>query len=193
MINSLATREIRTIVAGVGCILGILSLARLIPWWRSTLIEERHAARETRADLLSATSRIQRLAILRDSVRMLGAQYLMSRARVLPGGTAAAAGAELASLLDAVAAEAGVDLGVVQPLGDSLRAPPFEGVMVRTELTGDVRGIMQMLRLIEGDTVLLAVHSLELTQPEPAADDRSPERLRGELKLQGLFRPSSWR
>jgi len=191
MIGSLSPRDARTLSIGLACVLGILSVSRLIPWWSRTLQEKRDAAREIRNELLVATELVQGTRLSKDSVQQLGGQLLRAQTRLLTAGTVAAADAALAALLSRIAAEAGVQLDVVQPIGDTLRFGPFARVAVRTQLSSDIQGLMDMLQLIEGDTIMLAVTSLTITQSDVFADDNRPEALRGEIVMRALFRPSA--
>jgi hypothetical protein len=106
----------------------------------------------------------------------------------LSGASSASIAADLASLLDDIAATAGVKIASMQLRADS--APPRSLASVGVRLTGttDVSGLAELLRLTEVADTMLVVRELSVSQPDPVAPRTRPEALHVELLVETLAR-----
>lgn len=103
---------------------------------------------------------------------------------LVDGSTAITATAALASIVSEAASDAGVRLSAVQPLADSAQRQ-LARVAVSAQATGDIRGVARLLASLESGQRLLAVRSLTIHQPDPAAPPDQWEELRVEMLVEG--------
>jgi hypothetical protein len=156
----------------------------LLAWER----EARGAAQESATELARAQESVERLAATRDTLIVRRQRLAAAATGVLEGESLALAAGALSALLADMAADAGVRLGAVQLRPDSASDSRYARVAVSVDATGDVRGVTALLSAIEGDSTLLVVRSLSISQPEPAAPSDRPELLRVELVVEGVAR-----
>jgi hypothetical protein len=163
---------------------------RGIPAWRAWVHNT-----SVRAD--AATSRMniarQEIAQAAHTSRMadsVGERYLALRPTLLAGETPAQASAAFASYISETAAMAGVRLGTVQLNVDTSRAnTEIYRIGARVDGSGDIRGITTWLEALEsGNTPLVAVRTLVISQTDPAAPANRPELLRTTLDIEGIAR-----
>ena len=183
----LTPRDRRVLTVGaISCAalaMGARGIPALMRWTR----DSRAAAAQLVGEEARARTSIARAAETRDTLAARNARYLALAPRLLDGETAAGAGGTLASIVSGAATASNVRLGSVQIRADSTRRGAFTSVAVRADLTGDIRGISEMLATLEKGPALLAVRELSITQPEPAAGDDRAEVLRAEVVVEGLM------
>lgn len=186
MIHRLSERDRRTLVMGALTVAGLVVVARGLPAWRRWDADTRASAREMATEAARAESTVRQLPAALDSLQARRGRYVALGRGLLEGGSTAAAGASLASLVSGAAARAGVQIGSVQVRPDSAGAGTFMRIAVRAEGTGDLPAITRMLEMLEGGRTLLAVRELSITQPNPGGPPEQPEALRVELAVEGL-------
>lgn len=183
----LASRDLRTLLAGAGTCLALAFTARGMPALLRWTRDVRSAAAQTVAERARARESIARAGLTAESLRARNGRYLALAPQLLDGETAAGAGGALAALVSAGAASNDVRLGSVQIRADTGSPGVFTRISVRADVTGDVHGLAGLLATIEKGPPLLAIREISLAQPEPAAGDDRPEALRAELVIEGLM------
>jgi hypothetical protein len=185
----LSPRDRRTLIVGGVAVLTLLLASRGVPAWLAWVREHRAAATEL-ADRLELARAAAKSGHLGPGVDSLSTLYRAARPALLDGDTPAQAGAALASYVADVADATGVGLGAVQLTIDSaVASEAISRVRVRADLTGDVRGVLDLLHALETSTEpLLAVRTLTITSAEPAAPADRAEMLRATLEVEGLGR-----
>ena len=186
MIPRISGRDRRTLVAGTGVIVLLVLLGRGLPAWGRWDAEVRASAAEMAAEAARAERTVRLLAPALDSLQARRTRLVALGSGVLEGGSTAASGAALASLVSRAAARAGVQIGSVQVRVDTAGAGTFMRIGVRADSTGDLPAMTRMLALLEGAPELLAVRALSITQPAPGGPAEQPEALRLEISVQGL-------
>ena len=183
----IAARDRRAVGLGTGAVLLVLALSRGVPayaGWRREIDDERQEARN---ELDRDRMLVARAGAVRESTITRGRRLIAVAPAILRGETVNAAGATLAGLLSGAAAQSGVKLGAVQLRADSLSRGAFTPIGARVDATGDIRGVIQMLSLIESGPTLLRVRSLGITQPDVTSGDDRVEALHVELEVEGLM------
>jgi hypothetical protein len=187
MSGGMSQRDRRALTVGVVSILILVALSRGLPAWSSW----RHQAGEDALSTTAERARAEALLTIRraigDSLAARNERFVSLAPKLLSGGSPAAAGATLAGLVSGAAATTGVRLGAVQIRPDSASPNAFTRISVRADATGDVRGVTKMLSALERGPTLLAVRSLSIDQPEPAATNDHMEALRVTLVVEGLM------
>jgi hypothetical protein len=183
---ALSSRDRRTLAIGAGIIILLVLLSRGIPAWRRWDASTRAGAAEMATEAARAESPVRQLPAALDSLQARRGRFVTLGRGVLDGGSAAAAGASLASLVSGAAARSGVQLGSVQVRPDTSGAGAFLRIVVQADGTGDLPAITRLLALLEGGPELLAVRGVSLTQPNPGGPAEQPEALRVELTVEGL-------
>jgi hypothetical protein len=176
---------------GALTIVTLIALTRGVPAWRAWQHAARVHLRTTLADLARTEARVSAQPALVESLAVRNARFLALAPTLLSGESPASAGATLAGLVSGAAASANVRLGAVQvqapAAGDSSRGTTFTPVRVAVDVTGDIRGLTQMLALLERGPVRLAIRALAITQPAPAVPASQMEALHATLTLEGLM------
>jgi hypothetical protein len=185
---SMASSHSRRVVgAGVVGIALLLTVGRGLPaiWrWQS---ESDDAAATQVQEMARARTTIARARLTRDSLATRQKRFIALAPLLLRGETPAMGGANLASLVATTATAASVRLGPVQVRSDTMGRGVFSRVGVRTEVTGDVRGISTFLSALEHGPTLLAVRELTISQLEPGAPPERAEALHVQLALEALM------
>jgi len=184
--RALTAREHRVLVAGAVAICLMVGTTKGLPAWRRWHAQTAASAEESTAALARASAAVAGRRVLRDTLRSRRDRLVALAPMLLAGDSPAAAAASLAGVLSDAAADAGVQLGAVQLRTDTAHAGVFTRVSVRANATGDVRGITELLQVVERGPTLLKVRELAITQPEPAAGADRPEALRLEIVVEGL-------
>lgn len=184
----LSARDRRTAIFGVTSVALLIGLSRGLPalraWEHGTVAE----ATEVVARAAAARTSVRMLPVLRDSLRARRSRLDVIDSTLLSGASAAAAAAQLASLLDHLAMSARLAVTAMQLRADSAAPGSIVRVAVRVMGTSDVRGLAAFLRAIEGNETPLAVRELNVSQPEPAAPDSKPEALRIDVLVEAVAR-----
>jgi hypothetical protein len=186
VIPRISGRDRRTLVTGAIVIVLLVVLGRGLPAWRRWDAGVRASAAEMAAEAARAEQTVRMLAPALDSLQARRTRLVTLGRGVLDGGSTAASGAALASLVSGAAARAGVQIGSVQVRPDTAGAGTFMRIGVRADGTGDLPAIVRMLAMLEGAPELLAVRALSVTQPAPGGPPEQPEALRMEISVEGL-------
>ena len=180
-------RDRRALVGGAIVMLVMLGSARALPALIARQREIRAEDVEARDMLARERGLIARADQSRESTLVRGHRMIALAPAILVGDSPNAAGATLAALLSGAAAVSNIRLGTVQLRADSLSHEAFTRVGARVVATGDVRGVLRMLDVLDRGPTLLAVRSVAITQPDPAAGDDRIEALHVELEIEGLM------
>lgn len=184
----ISERDRRTLILGVAIVLGLITVFRGIPAWRTWVT----------ANQALAISRTNRLAIVRQSTNRIGetSRYTDSLARLtigvapalVDGNSPAQATAALASYLSDVAANAGVQLSGVQLTVDSTKkGAELYRVRVQADGSGDIRGMTTLFHLLEdGNAPLVNVKAFSISQTDPGAPANHAETLHATFELEAL-------
>ena len=186
MSAGLSPRDRRVLLLGGAVIALLLLFTRGLPAWRRWSAGSRAAAERQLGREADARASLRALRATVDSAEARRDRLGRLAAALLDGESSAAAGATLASILTGAAARAGVRLGSVQVQPDTAAAGTFTRVAVRADATGDLQGVTELLRYLEGVPELLAVREISLTQPDAGGAPDRPESLQLELVVQGL-------
>jgi hypothetical protein len=186
VIRPLSGRDRRTLAIGSIVIVLLVLFSRGLPAWRRWDADVRASAAEMTAEASRAEQTVRLLPASLDSLQARKARFVAVGRGVLEGGSPAASGAALASLVSGAAARAGVQIGSVQVRPDTASAGAFVRIGVRADGTGDLPAITRMLAMLEGAPQLLAVREVSITQPTPGGPAEQPEALRMEITVQGL-------
>lgn len=181
-------KDLRTILWGAGAIALILGIGRS----RATVIDrltfERAAAENAVRQLAVDEALVAAEGPLREAASRESNRLEVLERTLIGAATPAAGAAGLATLIERSAAAERVRIGSSLTQGDTVFTEDFARVSVRAYATADVQGLTRWLARIEADPRLLAVRELSVSQPEPAADERTPEALRVELVVEALVR-----
>lgn len=183
---ALSRRERRTLLLGVGIVVGLVAVAKVLPAWREWSAEARASAAETLAEAERAERSVRALGALDHMLVARNARYLALAERIVPGDGPAAAVSELATFLSGTAAAADLSVGAMQVRTDTTAGSAFARVSVLGDVVGDVRGLTRFLAEIERGPLLLSVRELAITQSEPAASADRPEILRVQFAIEGI-------
>lgn len=186
MTGPLSPHDRRTLAAGALAIGAILLLARGLPAWRAWDAGARASAAEMASEAAAAERTVRLFPAALDSLEARRARLVQIGSGVLQGGSAAASGAELASLVSGAAARAGVQLGAVQLRADTAAAGTFRRVAVRVDGSGDLPSLLRLLSVLEGAPELLAVREIAIQQPHAGGPAEHPESLRLEMTVEAL-------
>jgi type II secretion system (T2SS) protein M len=184
-------RDRRTLIVGALSMGSIVAAGRGLPALRAWESSRTTAATEARDQLALAETGAGRLREVRDSATARWRRLNALRSPLLSGATPEAAASTLASLLEKLADEEGVDVETVMLRPDSVVRFDLVRVAVRLTAESDVEGLLGFLFAVETQTEPLAIRELSVTQPEPAALPSKPEALRFEVVVQTLARVKS--
>lgn len=183
----LSKRDMRALVYGAGTIGMMIGLARGVPAWKGWDSSVRRESARTLHMVALVEAGATQLPHMHDSVRARRTRLDSLATRLFESNTVQEATAALAVHVSEYAAAAEVKVITLQLRADSAFAPDgFARIAVRLNGTSDVAGLAGLLASVEGDTILLAVRELTVSQPEPAAPDTKAEALRFELLVEGL-------
>ena len=182
-----AARDRRALLIGVLGVFAALALSRGAPMYAGWLEESIAERREAQAEVAHGRALISHADAARESTIVRGRRLIGVAPAILIGETVNAAGATLAGILSGAAAQSGVKLGTVQLRSDSLSHGAFTRVGARVDATGDIRGVMQMLALLETGPTLLRVRSFGIAQSDVSAGDDRTEALHVEIETEGLM------
>lgn len=165
--------------------LALLSL-RLVPSGSMAL----RALHGRTAAAVEAAARAQALVaaepLIHDSLQRALAEVVRLAPLLVEGGTRAEAAAALAGFLSARCAQLGLRVRSVESLPDS-SSGPIATVLVHAALEGDAAGVASFLSSVEDGTPLLTILRLRIAAVDPTAPRSTPELLRLDLSISGLF------
>ncbi len=180
-------RDKRAVQLGLAAVLGALLLLRVIPWGvrRAAAAERELAANE---ELLARTQvELADQQPLTDSVAQVTQAVVALAPRILSGGVAAEAVADLSGRVNLAATRHRARVDRTDPAPDSLAAGRLTRVTVHATLETDIRGLAEFLQAIAQDPAVLSVDDLHLVANDPASADAQPEVLRVDVTVRGWF------
>lgn len=170
-------------VAIAGAVLGL----RVLPWGVRR-VSDAHASLRERATLLARTrEEMASLPTLRDSAAVLSQALVALAPQVLSGSTPAEAGADLSGRMNLAASRAPAKVERLDPLPDSSGDGRLGRVRVHAALETDVRGLIALIRAIDGGDEVLKLDELHVEAPDPGALQRGPEILKIEITVSGWY------
>jgi hypothetical protein len=175
------------VIAGGAILLGAVLGLRIVPWAVAGTVAACQDLEERTALLARARAELSALPLLRDSAAVLTRALVALAPRLLDGGNAAEAGADLAARVNHAAARAPARLDRVEPLPDTATAGRLARARVRAALETDVRGLVMLLRALDAGDASLGIERLDVVSADPASPERRPEILRVELVVSGWF------
>ena len=178
----------RTLAIGVAVVGSLLAVGKGVPTWRAWDSAQQARAVDHVRQLTIARRGVHWLPAMRDSAGRRTARVVTLTEQLVRARSVPQAAASLASVLGEDATRAGVKVFTLSVRPDSAARNGFATVGVRVSAEGDVDGLTRYLRRIEGDSLLLAVRELTVTQPDPGAPDNKAEALRLDLLVEGLAR-----
>jgi hypothetical protein len=182
----ISARDRRVLAMGAGIITSLVALTRGIPagldWQRRTVLEATSMA----ADLAGARRSVRSLPALRDSLRIRSNRLAALDSTLLSGPSSAAAAADLSSILENIAEDAGIRVSSFQIGADSASPGWPNRVRVRVVGVGDVVALADFLRAVEGSGTPLVVRELVVAQPDPLGPASRPETLRLEILVESI-------
>jgi type II secretory pathway component PulM len=180
-------RDRRALLAG-GLVLGLAFVVlRLGPWmWRSAT-EQRTGLEARTAILERMRAEVRGAARLEDSGMVVKGRLAALAPKLLAGGTASEATADLAGRLDAAAARHRVRVSRTDPVHDTATRRLIRQVALRAELESDSRGLFELLHAVTREPAILLIDSLRIVVTDPFVPSNRPELLRTNLRLSGWF------
>jgi hypothetical protein len=182
----MTVRDRRALQWGILAVVGAVLLLRVLPWGvRRALSAERELAASwalltrTRAELADEEP-------LTDSVARVTQAVVALAPRILSGGTAADAAADLSGRVSLAATRHHAKLERTDALADSVRASRLARVAVRATIETDVRGLSEFLQAVAQDPAVLSADELHVVANDPASGD-GPEVLRVEVTVRGWY------
>jgi len=147
-----------------------------------------YALLRERVTLLARTfDEMASLPVLRDSAAVLSQALVALAPQVLSGSTAAEASADLVARMNLAASRAPAKIGRLDPVPDSSADGRLGRVRVQAALETDVRGLIALIRAIDGGDEVLRLDELHVEAPDPGAVSRGPEILKVEITVSGWY------
>lgn len=186
MIELLAARDRRALIAGVATIAGLVVCARAVPaWWRW-----RADVRATAAEAIDQERRVASvLAGFSESLDSLGARARRLRHMgpvFLTGATPTEAASMLAAIIGESARASLVRIDALEIHVDSARGSSMPRVRVEVQAVGDVAGLAMLLQRIEKGPTLLAVPRLAVHPQAVDTPANQAETLALRFTVEGL-------
>lgn len=184
----MTARDRKTAIFGAIAMMLLVAIGRGVPVLREWQTRAIADATDVTRQIASAREAATTLPALRDSLHARRTRLAALDSVLLRGASSSAAAAELASLVDDLAADSRLRVTAMQLRADS--APPGSLAQVGVRLTGiaDVTGMSAFLHAVESDDTPLVVRELGVTQSEPTAPDSRVEALRVDVLVVGLAR-----
>lgn len=183
----LSTRDRRALFLGGAVVATAVLGLRVVPWAGRTLLVAHGDLRDRATLLARSRAELAQVRLLEDSAVVLARTIRGLATRVLDGGSAAEAGADLAARLNLATARAPARLVSVDQLGDSARAGVLQRVRARASVETDVRGLATFLRAVEFGDAALSVEHVTVVSPSPGSEARVAESLHIEITVAGWF------
>jgi hypothetical protein len=187
MIDTLAARDRRALVAGMVAIGALVAVVRGVPaWWRW-----RADARSTAAESIAQEQRVRGvIADFSQSVDTLSARVERFRPlgrAFLPGATTAEAAASLTAIVGEIARASLVRIDAMELRIDSATSRlDMPRVRLEAQATADVTGLAALLRDLEKGPTLLAVRSLSVRPQSLESPANQAEMLTIHFTVEGL-------
>jgi len=183
----MTSRDRRALIMGGIAIGGAILGLRVLPW-AMRRVADAHAVLRERATLLARTrEEMASLPRLRDSAAVLSQALVALAPQVLSGATPAEASADLSGRMNLAASRAQAKVERLDPLPDSSGEGQLGRVRVHAALETDVRGLIALIRAIDGGDEVLKLDELHVEAPDPGAVQRGPEILKVEITVSGWY------
>jgi hypothetical protein len=174
------------LIGGIAVAAAVLGL-RVLPW-AVRRASDAHATLRERATMLARTrEEMASLPTLRDSAAVLSQALVALAPQVLSGSSPAEAGADLSGRMNLAASRAPAKVERLDPLPDSSGDGRLGRVRVHAALETDVRGLIALIRAIDGGDEVLKLDELHVEAPDPGAVQRGPEILKVEITVSGWY------
>jgi len=183
----LSARDRRTAIAGLIGVMLLLGSARGLPAVRAWEGRERARGAALAAELSAARAARRDLPRIRDSLRVRLARYATLDSTFIVARSPSDGAAALASTLEELADGASFRITGLQVRVDTAIVAGLARVGIRVTGIGDVRGVAELLRAIEGsDRPVLVIRELAIAQQDPTAAGTKAEALRVDLLVEGM-------
>jgi len=180
-------RDRRALLVGGIAVAGAVLGLRVLPWTVRHATGARALLRERATSLARTQEELASLPQLRDSANVLSQALVALAPQVLSGSTAAEAGADLSGRMNLAASRAPAKVERLDPLPDSSGEGRLGRVRVHAALETDVRGLIALIRAIDGGDEVLKLDELHVESPEPGTVQRGPEILKVEITVSGWY------
>lgn len=180
-------RDRRALVCGGAVTVAAVVLLRVLPWTLRFARAAEATLHERAALLARARATLADASGLRDSAAALGVALVGLAPKILSGGTAAEATADLSGRVNLAVAGHQATLERVDPVPDSTRAGRLRRTTLQAAVACDIRGLAGVLQALELGKAALAVRELHVVAADPGSPDRQPEVLRVELTVAGWY------
>jgi hypothetical protein len=184
-------RDRRAMLVGAAVAAGALLVLRVLPWAARSALAGEATLRERAGLLARARVDLAQAAVLRDSAAALGVALVGLAPKILSGGTAAEATADLSGRVNLLASAHQAKLERMDPLPDSTAAGRLRRVTLRAAFDCDVRGLAGVLEALELGKAALAVRELRVVAADPSSPENNPEVLHVELTIAAWFLPEA--
>ena len=182
--QSLGSRDRRTLLFGAAGVALIVAAGKLVPLWRDWEREQRESVAVAVARL-DVTRR--RIADARRADVATAPQLAMDPSKaVITEANISVAGARLAEIVTNVSDRAALRVASLQIRNDTAFKERFARIGVRLAATGDVESLVNLLVALRGSTPLLAIRELTIVPADPAGADSRPEILRFQVLVEAL-------
>jgi hypothetical protein len=162
---------------------------RVLPWGVRAVASLRVEVVERVQTVARANEVLAGAAATRDSLAQTLGPVVALAPRLVDGQTAADAQASLSGLVSLAAGRHALRILRLDPLPDSTADGVFNHVAVHVEMEGDITGLTRFLGYVERGDPLLTVPALSVQAPDPNGPANSPERLKVEATIVGLYLP----
>jgi hypothetical protein len=180
-------RDRRALLWGGATVLGAVLLLRVFPWSVQRVMAADAELRDRAAVLARARADIAEAMLLHDSATTVGQALGELAPKLLSGGSAAEASADLSGRLNRAASQSAAKLGRVEQVPDSTATGRLRRVRLRATLEADIRGVSGVLRALEHNEAALSVNEVRVVAVDPASGDHVPEVLHFEVTVAGWF------
>ncbi len=180
-------RDRRALLVGGIAVAGAVLGLRVLPWAVRRVSEEDAILRERASMLARTREEMATLPQLRDSAAVLSQALVALAPQVLSGTTPAEAGADLSGRMNVAASRAPAKVERLDPLPDSSANGRLGRVRVHAALETDVRGLIALIRAIDGGDEVLKLDELRVDAPQPGTVQRGPEILKVEITVSGWY------
>jgi type II secretory pathway component PulM len=174
------------LIGGIAIGAAVLGL-RVLPSAARRLTAAHAVLRERTALLARTRDEMASFPRLRDSAAVLSQALVALAPQVLSGSTPAEAGADLSGRMNLAASRAPAKVERLDPLPDSTGDGRLGRVRVHAALETDVRGLIALIRAIDGGDEVLKLDELRVEAPEPGTVQRGPEILKVEITVSGWY------
>ena len=186
MIDLLASRDRRALIAGVAVMGGLVVCSRALPAWWHWRADVRSTAAEAIAQERRVTTVVTGFSQSLDSLGARVGRLKRMGPVFLTGATATEAASMLAAIIGESARASLVRIDAIEIHVDSARGSAMPHVRVEVQAVGDIAGLATLLQRIEKGPTLLAVPRLAVHPQAVDAPANQVETLAIRLSVEGL-------